>query len=389
MKLNFKILRIFLKTKFVFSFPKKTKILIYDGERIDLMYQMLKNFNPEILYIRYEKINLPILILSFFKRHTFPECYIDTYIEYCSPDLVITNIDNDIRFLSLSLKFKDIQTVFIQNGWRDKYQDIFETLSKINCKEKKQLFVDYKFVFGKQIGEFFSKYVNGKTKVLGSFINNHIKKKTYRKNNLLAYISQYNPNYEGRVFNIKNKNVSFFNFIKKTDMYVLPFLQNYSIKNKKELVIIPNSQKKDILSRKKETNYFKSILNSNFRFLEFNSNYTSYLATDYSSVTVTIDSTLGYEALSRKNRVAFFSVRGNFVGFKDLNKFGWPTIFDDNGLFWTNKCNYNKFKIILNTLYTIKSEEWYSELKRVSINNIIVKKNNKLFLRFIKNKIKS
>ncbi len=389
MKLNFKILKNFLSTKFVFSFPKKTKILIYDGERIDLIYQMLKNFNPEILYIRFEKINLPILILSIFKRHTFPECYINTYIEYCSPDLVITNIDNDIRFLSLSLKFKDIQTVFIQNGWRDKYQDIFETLRKINCKEKKQLFVDYKFVFGKQIGELFSKYVNGKTKILGSFINNHIKKKTYKKNNLLAYISQYNPNYEERVFNIKNKNVSFFNFIKKTDMYILTFLKNYSIKNKKQLVIIPNSQKKDILSRKKETNYFKSILNSNFRFLEFNSNYTSYLATDYSSVTVTIDSTLGYEALSRKNRVAFFSIRGNFVGVKDLNKFGWPTIFDDNGLFWTNKCSYNQFKIILNTLYSIKSDEWYNELKRIGINNIIVKKNNKLFLKFIKNKIKS
>ena len=42
---------------------------------------------------------------------------------------------------------------------------------------------------------------------------------------------------------------------------------------------------------------------------------------------------------------------------------------DDNGLFWTNKCNYNQFKIILNTLYSIKSDEWYNELKRIGINN--------------------
>ena len=37
--------------------------------------------------------------------------------------------------------------------------------------------VDYMFVFGKDIGNEYSKYISGETKVIGSYINNYVKEK--------------------------------------------------------------------------------------------------------------------------------------------------------------------------------------------------------------------
>ena len=56
--------------------------------------------------------------------------YIENYIKLSKPKLVVTFCDNDERFLNLKNKFVNLKTIFIQNGWRSNYLDIFENLKK-------------------------------------------------------------------------------------------------------------------------------------------------------------------------------------------------------------------------------------------------------------------
>ena len=60
--------------------------------------------------------------------------------------------------------------------------------------------VDYMFVFGKDIGNEYSKYISGETKVIGSYINNYVKRKKKTNDNIISFISQYDPIYEKKTY---------------------------------------------------------------------------------------------------------------------------------------------------------------------------------------------
>ena len=147
-----------LDSKWIFTKPKKCKILIFDNlsfehQKSALLMKFLKNTSYEILFTRYEKINLYILIKCFFKYKINPQSYYSEYINYCNPKIVINFMDNSRKFWMLNLN-NNIKKIFIQAGLRchffaDKfYRDNF------NLKIKKKLFqVDYMFVINNFYGK--------------------------------------------------------------------------------------------------------------------------------------------------------------------------------------------------------------------------------------------
>ena len=139
---------------------------------------------------------------------------------------------------------------------------------------------------------------------------------------------------------------------------VLDFLVKYGKENNKKIFIIPRSKSNSDSLRKKEENYYKNILDLDINFMDYNHNYSSYNALDSSSVNVTIDSTLGYESLTRGNKVAFFSIRGSLNNCQDYGKFGWPGKYNDTGYFWTNIPNEKNFKTILDRLFLTSEKNW-------------------------------
>ena len=92
-----------------------------------------------------------------------------------------------------------------------------------------------------------------------------------------------------------------------------------------------------------------------------------------------IDSTLLYESLARGNRTAFFSFRSKKLEAPG-STFGWPGVYGDEGLFWSNNDNVNAFQRILNYLFEVSDEEWSLELKKFNVNRLMAidKGNSKL-----------
>ena len=115
--------------KLSFLLPKQNKILIYDNTNFQYYKNFLKNYKYEILYIRKEKINFPILIKSIikngFKKINYN--YKLEYINYVNPKFIITMTDNDLDFLNY--RFNDKIKIAIQNAYRkETFPDLFSYL---------------------------------------------------------------------------------------------------------------------------------------------------------------------------------------------------------------------------------------------------------------------
>ena len=83
---------------------------------------------------------------------------------------------------------------------------------------------------------------------------------------------------------------------------------------------------------------------------------------------VSIDSTLGLEALARGLRVVFISRKPELK----LNSasFGWPYKFKNEGFFWTNLKKRESFNKILENVTTCSDATWIEQAKPY-IDNII------------------
>jgi surface carbohydrate biosynthesis protein len=346
--------------------PRRSSILIFDGMNHQLLAPMLEQWKPEVLYLRGEVLNLYCLLCSLFRAGRLKDAYIDSYVEAVCPRLIVTFIDNDTRFHHLSVRHPAIKTMFIQNGWRSYYGDVFEALEHLNSEEQKSAHVDYMLVSGRYIGEEYARFIKGQIIPFGSFKSNRIQRSGTRHPELLAFISQY---YEGGIV-LDGKPMSHDEFFKKTDTLVLGGLLTYARVNARRLVVIPRYRHTQKPERGREEAYFRELLGAEVDFLEPDTDNPSYTAVDMSGVTVAIDSTLGYESLARGNRTAMFSVRGAICSLKGYS-FGWPLKVAETGFFWTNRADSADFSQILDRLYSSTDADWQKELNLCGISDLM------------------
>ena len=102
--------------------PEKSEILIYDAAgSADLAY-FLSGHSVAIFPKRGEAVYIFILVRAAFRLAFWQgaplQSYLDYFIRAVDPKVIITFIDNDKNFYSISNRFPDIKTIFVQNGLR-------------------------------------------------------------------------------------------------------------------------------------------------------------------------------------------------------------------------------------------------------------------------------
>ncbi len=364
----------FIKSKKKWVKPCEADILLYDSVGQQYINKYLNNWTTQVLHTRNEVINVYVLLSCIWKKGSLKQLYIDCYIEHVKPSLVITFIDNNINFLSVSSRHPSIKTLFIQNGWRGYYADIFESLDLLNNDDRNNFHVDYMMTFGSIMGDKFSCYISGSVLPIGSIKNNYFSVKKHDPNNILAFISQWHD----KGFYMSEKFYSHDEFFRYPDEFILGVMEDYALKNNKRLVIIPRFTDENEM-RLQEEEYYNSILKNKVHFLCPEGDYSSYQAIDKAEVVVSIDSTLGYEAIARGAKTAIFSIRGEMLHLPGFS-YGWPGKFDNVGTFWTNKPNPDILKRILDNLFEINLSQWKDELKKIQYSRLMLHDPyNKLF----------
>ena len=370
-----KLFYLFVLSKKVFTKPPKKKILIFDSDHSEKIIKYLDKKNVEVMDMRmlYEpgqRLNIYILLKCFFNFKFSIKEYLKEYVRAVNPQLLITLTDNYPIFYHLYKVNKKMTTAIIQKSFRSCTEsDILSRLDKL--RKIKDYHCDYLLMFNTEVGKLFKSFLNGKIIPIGCFRSNSVlKKKNIKKEIDLLFISVWRR----PPFINKTEDLIFFENLKKY------------CKKKNLTVQVLGASRINIddfgsaISQKLEYDYYTKHLGSFMKkFIYRDKNRNAYEYVDKSNIILSIDSTLGYEACSRKNKVAFFSLRKKIYPHNSM-QFGWPVNKKfGKGRFWTDKNTFKELSRILNFLRKHKGEN-FKEMRNI----LTFDEGNKKFLTFIK-----
>jgi surface carbohydrate biosynthesis protein len=340
--------------KIVFSLPKKTQILIYDVAGSEILIPYLRNYRVSVLKTRREEINIPIFIVAvlrnYGKKSGLWNQYIQSYIRSTKPNVLLTLIDNNLPFLKLASQGKYVK-IFVQNGNRSLYGDVFDDMQM-----NQNLSVDFMFVHNRAIGNEYSKYVSGQVIVTGSFRNNSHQKSYFQATKDIIFLSQYSDfEISSQIFFTTSggRQVSYGDFF-SIEPRVLKLLADFCDLKALKLTICGRT----VGTNKKEHAYYANLLKGrNWEYIAKTSDANTYKLIDSSLLNVFIDSTLGYESISRGSKTISYSCRST-SDYQILNKFGWPLEIPRDGPFWLSSFDETRGMDILNTITEMPHSEW-------------------------------
>ncbi|HQS58877.1 MAG: hypothetical protein B7Y56_12625 [Gallionellales bacterium 35-53-114] len=357
---NLKAKIIFFYTIFIFppkqwKLPKKSQILVYESVGLEALEEYLVKYSFEVIPLRGEHVNVPCLLISTLKKSFWKgnpiQAYVDTFIQIVSPKIVITFIDNNAAFYTISNRFPDIKTIFLQNGLRSKLGDIFGALVKSDTYH-----VDYMLVHGEAIGRLYRDYISGEVIAVGSLKNNKRVGAAGATTNSILFISQYHEKpKEGMPFWTEpdGTKILWEQFF-AAEIQLLKILGKWCEKNNRLLKICGRETEEIGTER---LFYAENLSGFNWEYIPMSYMHSSYELVDVSDIVVSIDSTLGYEALGRGKKTAIFPCRGKYLNNEDT-KFGWPAAFPENGPFWSNWADAIQTQRVMDYLNMVSSNEW-------------------------------
>jgi surface carbohydrate biosynthesis protein len=367
----FKILKKFSKLKFSFNRIEQSQVIIFASGKVDyILKDDLNDITFSNLPLINVEINLFILMKCFLNLKFNKYYYYFRFITSSGSKAVITYIDNSLDFYLLENYFKDSQVKFVavQNGWRSIENDL-------NVIRSAQTNIDvchkgFYMAFSKDIGEML--FPDRKVIGIGSLKNNLVGITGTRDIDVL-YISQYQPNKsEELLANFNNNEDNFFS----PEYLTLKVLISWCQLNNVHLSILLRSQTHKI----EEVSFYQSFLPfDTFNFISRKGVLSNYSIIDRAKLAITVDSTLGYEALSRGCRIIFFSMRNSFTSKNNDLKFGFPLNLPPDGPFWTSDPDEVKMFNYLSVINRMSDLEWRNLIAKYKDLFMIYSENNRLY----------
>jgi surface carbohydrate biosynthesis protein len=337
----------------------RSEVVIFDATNADILLPYLTPYSIRILAIRGESINIWCLIRAVFTSTFWTgaliQAYADSFIEISSPKIVITLIDNNPDFYSISKRFPSVTTIFLQNGTRGEGGDVFGQLIP-----SEQYHVDWMLVHNNVVGKHYRNYVSGNIVPLGSLKNNSTPISPEKEKKGVLFVSQFHakpPSNAPLWVEADGTPVHWDQFF-RFDKLTIGFLGKWCRDNQKLLLVCGReSNEWDI-----ERDFFASELKDcPWEFIPRSSSNNTYMLIDSAEIVVTIDSTLGYEAIGRGKKTAVVSCR--VIDCMNSSRklewpFGWPADFPENGLFWTNALSLQELKRVMDYLSQVSDTDW-------------------------------
>tara|TARA_B100001540_G_C15800025_1_gene639510 strand:+ start:598 stop:1719 length:1122 start_codon:yes stop_codon:yes gene_type:complete len=351
----------FFKQNYNYKKIFKSKYIIIGEANSENILKYIPSKSSQVINFQTINIYLIIKLLILGKKITKLNYY-RLSIELANPKIVVTMQDNDTDFYRLKKFFSNIKFISIQNGYRTEPKKTFLV------KKGEKLKCDIIFCFGKQNINYYKSFINANVIPLGSVKNNMLSKNIYGKYKSVSYISEYRVNNENTKINFFNLGNIFWGDYIFYEKKLLRILGNYCKKNN----IIPNIIGRFTDKNKnKEKLYFKKLLKSNFNYIEKKNQFSSYNALKRSNLIVSMSSSLGYEFLSRPNKIIFFSRPIRNLSFASkYYLFGWPSILQKRGFFFSNLINEKELSRLIKNLMNCPQKKWI-KIKKPIENQII------------------
>ena len=315
--------------------PQKNDVIIFDVCGSDFLSRfVLDGIGHTVLPVRHEEhyftLKLAILFIkNFFSKFICrADCrnifliYLLSCVEYIQPKIVITFIDNNYLFHTISNVYNDADFYAIQNGLRMRHA---RNHSDVSSRCGSTFKIKNLLCFGEHERELYQRYGHSIAKIhpVGSLKGSYFKTQLARKDEIqtfdLCIISQWRKQVmlEGCHSNFKKA-------IDIMNTFILKFI----VETKISFCVAT------CLNEKEEREYYKNIFGEKSFLVDFNrAGMSTYFAIDKSKVAVTFCSTVGYEAFGWGKKVLF-------CNFSDDNLYDFPI----EGLWSVFKDDYKEFK---------------------------------------------
>ncbi len=331
----------FRGTKRVWRKPPQADLLIIDRGTASPLDEMFAHHKPHVLDIRGESINMRALLRAVPKIRLGALAYIEAYIDFVKPKLILSRTDNNATMWQLKRRANvTYQVALVQNGWRlDIGFEIPELLKETGPFGTWE--IDQLFAFGPAWISQIPNYAKFNGVSSGSIKANQFANKS-RSNepSAISWISTFRSTY------IATKN----------DIGDL-FYQNFakvlkSIGQKLKVIGFESGPVQHHQENEYFGNYFKTTdLTLNRR----TSSNSSYEFIKSSTIVLTDQSSLGYESLALGCKTGFIAAAPRF---QKTHRFGKPLEFGEKGPFWTSDPSEEEIGRILDYLLTVSDEQW-------------------------------
>ena len=347
--------------------PKKREVVLIFPHGYEIISVFVSPAN--IVVADPEHLNLWFLIRTLFSKDRSITNYLCFFVRYVQPKAVFTFVDNYVPFYGLKHLVPKPKYVAVQNGIRNNFSTEPHQgfLESISVQPAVSAQIDFVCVFNQSYSNLYRSLVATKCLVTGNIKNNltDIPSDVITKYDI-AYISQYPPSpLEGNSSQIYFNDVSFpiENFYTAESLAV-NFLSKYCEGHNLSFVVCGKRDENFSAERK----FFEHAMQNNpGDFVPRRTERSTLDLAVSAQIVVTVDSTIGYELLSRGKRVAFFSSRlqasnpkGNRPT-KDM-EFGYPNDIEPTGKFWTNEASESELVRILDYLQAVTDKEWATEI---------------------------
>ena len=383
------LLKLILRTKFIFKTPGKHDLVIFDKTSVNDLNNCLSKFNFFVLQVRLENMDeiyfsykiLKKFFYNYFKGNLF-SVYLISLIELIKPKVVVTNIDNSFKFSDIAKILEEkINFIAIQNASRHdllEFNYLYNT-KKIKHNLLKKYYIPNLFCFGDYERELYNE--------LNIMVQNIYPVGNLRWANFLHHIKSENdslekynsdicliPEYVGAEYShaagafdehIKKKindpklpeNISTVRGCVEIVKYTIKFC----IKHNMKLIIPLKRDKKNTPNAYKiEFEFFKKNLKKEeFDYFQKNflenkkDNFSSYRAVLNSKVTVGVGSTLLSDKLGTGGKILSCNLT-------EKSMYDFPI----NGICTLNNCSYVEFEKRLLEIYSISKENFFSKIDK-------------------------
>ena len=362
------IFKLLLKAKFVFKNPQEHKLVIFDDVSYMDMKNFIFNYNFFLLQTRAEKINkvyLSFQIIKYFFKHyngNIMTAYLSSLLEIVRPKVVLTNIDNSLKFFDIAKIFdKKINFVAIQNGARHdlKLHKHLYKAKKVNSDLTKNYYIPNFLCFGQVEIDDYKKNglkVKNFSKVgslaLANFFHHIEKNKIPLKKSLydICLISDFMHAGLSEAYSIPNLEEGF----AKTIKYTIKFCMKHNMK----MIFSWKRPKENPTGHIQEQVFYKQHLNDiEYNYLVSNSiekdKFSSYKAMLQSNIVVA-----SYTTMLRENLGIGGKILACNCTYSDI--FDFPI----EGLCSIKNCNFQAFEKRLLDIHSISKENYFSKLSK-------------------------
>ncbi|MGA0064201.1 MAG: LA_1612 family putative O-antigen biosynthesis protein [Ilumatobacteraceae bacterium] len=348
-----RVIRTLRSARWTWRRPASDGVLVFDRYASDPITALLRPGTYDVFDNHFEEINVPILLRTILRGGRSWYDYCRNFVAVSRPRLLVSAIDSNAHLYTFRHVSPSTRVVVVQNGIRGTGApvpagDLWTTLRRDFSDIRPA--ADLVLTFGPDHSAMYRSHIECATAEIGSAKNNSIALPAVaREPGRIVFISQYSGLDHVDIFpdgrasatltylGERAVSASVFHSV---DGQVARALAALCSESGMRLTVIGRRP----ASFRHEREFFAQwCAGKPFEFVPKGSETASYEIASSAEVVACVDSTLGYEMLSRGRRVAFVAARGahlRSVGCTDDDvaqfRFGFPSPLAAEGAFWTS-----------------------------------------------------